>query len=216
MTISIYDAALKFAKTETAEGLIENINRIAKVDRNGVMEGLFVPLVPHYPPEELKAIIMYAMYAYSEQSDACISGVSMDGQRRSIAAHVQLAESLHKEIIYLQKKEFRIIVLEYLEIQRNRDWTHYQNKLTQYNTLTSASVRDMFSDDGKVNFKLILDMNNMCNELLTDIKKYEGEYKSRYGFVEDANEEIKNIVQEEDRKVSSLSIENSRSIASNR
>ncbi len=71
----------------------------------------------------------------------------------------------------------------------------------------------MMNDDGKVDFKTLRDTNAMSNDLLSDIKRYEEEYKSRYGFVIDNKKEIEKIAEEGDKGVRSLSVESSKEVS---
>jgi hypothetical protein len=229
-TISVYDTALTFQNLPPEE-FINHLNNIARVQRlrrrkneeeeaakdlfDTITEGLFEPLDGLFPPEEIKQIIVFIAYAYSEDSKFLCHGVDTLRLKQGICDVLKIPKYLADKITTLRVKEVREVVVDYLEYQSNREFQHVMNKKIQYEAIMSASVKEMMGDDGKVDYKLMRDNNNMANELNEEIKKYEDSYKSRFSFAINGIEEIKKldkILAETDKGVTSLSVESSREI----
>lgn len=211
MTISLLDYVQKNESISDSE-FLRNINNIFQVEKGDEFKGIFYPLIGTHSESVVRSIIVYTAWAYTESSPMLVSGASSISLRRKISHFVNLPEFLHQDIVYLKSPVYRSIIVDYLEFQHNREFSHYQKKIMLYEAINDGSVKKMYDDDGEFDFKAIKETNAMSNEVLEDIRKYEEEYKQRFSFVPENKNEIEEIAKT-DGKIFSLAPESSREVS---
>lgn len=190
MELSIYHAVIS-RKDRVAKELFEDLETI--------YPGLFTDLLRIEGGEPYaKLALMYIIFAYSKESPVLVLGERFSKQKIKIADYVQLPDRLLGPVVNLQSRIVREVVTSYLNAQQDRRWQHYIKDKELYDDMFDESLKFTRKDDGKPDFKLILDAAKHRRELLTQIEEQEKAFKSEgeYAFVMENMEEIKKIGKE--------------------
>lgn len=160
--------------------------------------GIFNGIVDLYPDKYYYArcIIRYIAYAYSKDSNVLVHGSASLPQKLRIANAVGIPEIEQNKVVKLQHEVIRDAVLQYLELQTDRDFRHYKLKMDLYDQMMELQASIPRKDDGSTDFKSILDASRYMDSLKEDIERYETNYHADYKFKEDNEEEIRQIEKE--------------------
>jgi hypothetical protein len=205
-TISIYTLAIE-QQSNTPEQLFMAISEVT--------EGIFDKLIDHskYNDSEKKSILLYIIFAYSKDSSYLIYGRGSETQKLKIAEVVQLPDYAVKDVCGLKDDTICDTVMSYLEYQAERDFQHYMMKRKLYDDMLGMTTRTMTKEDGKVDFKAIVDAAKYMDDLLENIKAFEKQQRQEWKFKDDNEAEIKSVQDSFKKPVSSLSIENNPELA---
>lgn len=141
-----------------------------------------------FTDEEVPAVIMFLMYAYSKDSRMLVFGSDFIEEKLRIADKVQLPEYLHGQCIKLQSECFRLVMLNYLEYQGSRAFRSLQLKKDMFEATETFNFNNLYAQE----FDIKMMENNMKikDRLLEEIKTAEEQLKSEFKFIYDNKEEI--------------------------
>lgn len=206
MTNSIFESVLERLDYEP-DKLFEFLDSVAP----GVFEGIWSDY--DFSIENKKKILKYIIYCYSKESPSPVLGASSDAVKNNIAEFVGIPDYHRAAVLLLDSKSVRTTVLRYLDFQSDRDFRHLENLKMRYDTLMSASVEDMKDEDGKTDYKMLVQSAQLSNQLWEEIQTTEDKIRAKHAYVGPNKEEIKQVAkQAESTDIRSLSIEHANSI----
>lgn len=202
---TIYHSALELK--ELNDGMIFQHLRNLTDNNDG---GVFFPLEEDkkWSFSERTAILMYIIYGYSINSPYVVFGADVTKSKKAIAQLADLPDYLYLPVLSLTSDVVRQTIARYLDYQSDRDFTHLAQKKDLYEKLQRASVNDVTGEDGKTNFKLLKELSELSDEVLLTIDSLEDKLRQRYDMVI-ANKETINKIDDKDRPLVNLNIENS-------
>jgi hypothetical protein len=185
MTASIYDA-LK----DCIGAPLKDIQDILKVINIDLFDALWIPQEGkelEFAHQELPAVIMYLIHAYSKQSKMLIFGADYIEQKRNIAERVGLPLYLHGKVVKLKSELFRMVMIKYLEYQGSRPFKHLQLKVAAYEAIENINFNAMFIENADT--KKINENVKIKDSLFLEIQDFEDQLRNEFKFMFDNRED---------------------------
>lgn len=185
---NIYQAILSFAKLpadlfffKVNELIPETFEPIHKA-KKGEAEDLTL--------EEKKTVVLYIIHAYSRESPMIISGLTEERNKKAIAEMVGVADYLRGTVLLLKDQNITQTIINYLDVQKERDWHHLVVKKRQYTYIMDQSILNTNDSEGKVDYKFILECAKSADTLLESIIAIEEKLNAKYKTINGAMDEV--------------------------
>lgn len=207
MTLSVYESVIE-RKDYQPDELFSHLETIAP----GIFEDLwsdseFASL------DAKKRVLLYIILCYSKESDNPVLGAASDAVKNNIATYTGIPDYHRKAVLMLDNKSVRSTILRYLDFQSDRDFRHLENLKMRYDALMSASIEDMKGEDGKTDYKMLVQSAQLSNQLWEEIQTVEDKIRAKHAYVGPNKDEIKKVSQQaQSDTIQSLNIESSPSV----
>lgn len=191
MVTSLYEHALKM-KPISADLFIESFQELT----NGLFDPIINDTDNKFPGQELKkSILYYIIIAYSVDSEMIVLSFNQATERDKLMEIAGIPDAYRNDVVLLNNVNIRKVIYAYLDMQRDFDWAHLKKKETTYNDLMEASVQDFEDENGKKDFKKILENSKYCDTLFEDIQTLKSKVYAKYKHPIDRIEEIEKMNQ---------------------
>lgn len=201
MEASLYHAIRTFQDEDDGVSIFERLEELAP--------GLFSPLEEALGATDGRIVLLYIAHTYSKESKLLVLGQRFIEQKKKIAKLIDMPDRLYGIAVQLNSPVVNDVVLSYLEYQKDRDFRHYMRDQEMYEALCDAGSKSLRKEDGSPDFKGMVEVQKLRDDLLTRLKKQESAYKEEYRFVGDNEEELRKLGQE-NQKGRNLRVENNR------
>lgn len=186
MVLSIFEH-LKECIEASAETVIDKLEEI----NINIFEPLLTAVENEstFTRDEAARIIMYIIYAYSQDSPWLIFGMDSTVEKTQIAERLGLPENLHDRVISLKSEVVRKVIIRYLETSTSRAFKYWSFKKDMYEAAMANGVLSMIDKEGNVDLKSMSAADIYMGKMLEELKEYEdqlrSEYKARFDNMED-------------------------------
>lgn len=190
-----------------------------KIDQNGLKDylksinlNIFNEIIGTYKIEESYLIIMYILYAFSEESLWLIVRANSEKEQQAICDTLQMPEYIQAWVLTLpeQKPEIRTAIIEYLEYFAGEVWRNLQYLKMQLRDIQKIITnKDSQDKKGEFSIKKHMDCIKESNRLALLIDNMEMEVKSRCQYVNTNKDSVK----KPSKQGRGISIENSELIS---
>lgn len=190
MTVSILDNVIS-QKIKTTEGLRDYFGSINLL--------LFGNILSGYEKEESYYIVMYILYAYSEESPYLINRANSEKEQQAICTRLQMPEYIQGWVLVLppEKPNIRTAIIDYLEYFAGELWRNLQYLKMQLRDIQKIITNKESTDKGNTfSIKKHMDCIKESNRLATLIDFQELEVKSRCKYVSIGKNEAKKAVKQ--------------------